>query len=457
VARIPTAACLTCGDCTHSASVLELQRSLGEREWLATLGFALMLERCEDDVVTAVAAAGGERAVPSSSPWAPYLAVLPAQEPNVVLLWSDEQRRHLAGTDVEQALRDERAAARAEWDKHVGPAVAQLKGAGAACAGGCTFDKYLASRSVVSSRAFTINPAVGVGLVPIADLFNHRTGGHHVHLTDLDDTPTQATQQSLRDSPLAMDGDARDGENQFMCIKVVQPVDEGDEVLNTYGELGNAKLLCSYGFAQSDNPADQITIGVPALRAAAAMCGVSGAQITARLAWCEISGVCDDESTFHLSVRAVPSDALLLVLWTLATTDVRFDALRQATVACDEGTSLSSVKAETLACFVSIAESQEGGLKEESGLRILSETLRRRRAMYAAVPDAWYDSEISGAWKSSISILLSSEKQIILTCEKYLKERMGSDEGTGQNRKRKVDDDNVSEPEASIDVFSLFD
>jgi len=53
----------------------------------------------------------------------------------------------------------------------------------------------------------------------------------------------------------------------------VKPANEAEEVFNTYGELGNAKLLCSYGFTQIDNPADGVTIGLPALRAAAALVG----------------------------------------------------------------------------------------------------------------------------------------------------------------------------------------
>jgi hypothetical protein len=96
VVRIPTSACLTCGDCKHSASVAELQKSLGEKEWLAALGFALMLERGTGDddaavatdvtrVVDAAVTTDVTRVSSSSSSrWAPYLAVLPASEPNVV-------------------------------------------------------------------------------------------------------------------------------------------------------------------------------------------------------------------------------------------------------------------------------------------------------------------------------------------------------------------------------------
>jgi SET domain-containing protein 6 len=326
----------------------------------------------------------------------------------------------------------------------------EQEGAKAGKGAGYTFDTYLAARSVVSSRAFTINPVVGVGLVPIADLFNHRTGGHHVHMCDLDDKlaiPEIAKQEG---------GEARGGkEGDCMFMKVVTAVDEGEEVFNTYGELGNAKLLCSYGFAQMNNPADDVTIGLPALRAAAALRGVSGAQIAARLAWCEANGVCDEETAFHLRARSrsVPSDALLLVLWILATSDGRFDAVRKAMKPpSDKG------NAETVAHFTSVAEKQGGTLKEESALQILSETLRRRRAMYAASAP---EDGGSDDWKSSLSILLNSEEGIIRDCEKYLEENVKSDDGAGENRKRKVDGGGKPDEEggqkAAADAFSLFD
>lgn len=431
--RIPTSGCLTVGDCTHSASVLELQKSLGEKEWLAALGFALMLERGSS--CPAVTGAARVPSSSSSSKWAPYVAVLPASEPNVVMMWTDEQRRYLAGTEVEQALRDERAQARMEWDGHIKTIVGKLEGVEK---GAFTFDKYLAARSVVSSRAFTINPLVGVGLVPIADLFNHRTGGHHVHLTDLED----------KDKVVIPEEVVRGREGDCMFVKVVKAVNEGEEVFNTYGELGNAKLLCSYGFAQINNPADHITVSIPALRAAAALRGISGAQIAARLAWCETNGVCNDETTFQLRAHSVPSETLLLVLWILATTDERFHAMRKATKQNDKGTSTS---AEIVAHFTLFAENQ-GGLKEESALKILSETLRRRRALYKTAPE-----DGGSDWKSHISILLNSEEEIICSCEKYSEDNVKR-EDAGENKKRKVDCGKPDEGgQSATDAFSLFD
>ena len=234
-----------------------------------------------------------------------------------------------------------------------------------------------------------------------------------------------------------------------MFMKIVKALDAGEEMFNTYGELGNAKLMCSYGFAQVDNPADHVTIGVPALRAAAALRGVSGAQIAARLVWCEANGVCDDETRFHLRAHSVPPDVLLLVLWVLATSDGRFDAVRNAAKPSvdKQGTSETVV-----AHFIAIAEKQQGGLKEESALQILFEALCRRRALY--IKDVPEDG--GSEWESNVSILLNAEKDILQSCcEKYLESasenNMQSSTESFFKKKRRCDDI------ADDDAFSLFD
>ena len=48
------------------------------------------------------------------------------------------------------------------------------------------FNAFLSAASLVASRAFQVDSTSGQGLVPIADLFNHRggvAGGEHVHFT----------------------------------------------------------------------------------------------------------------------------------------------------------------------------------------------------------------------------------------------------------------------------------
>ena len=86
------------------------------------------------------------------------------------------ERELLAGTEIEQSMRDELSAAKREWDRVVSK-VFEKHGVK------CSFDYFHAARTVVSSRAFTMTPSRN-GLVPIADAFNHRTGEHDVNVGD---------------------------------------------------------------------------------------------------------------------------------------------------------------------------------------------------------------------------------------------------------------------------------
>ena len=167
-----------------------------------------------------------------------------------------------------------------------------------------------------------------------------------------------------------------------MYVRVVSPANADDEVFNTYGELGNAKLLSSYGFAQRDNPADRVTLGVPALRAAAAMRGAEGASMASRLAWCERAGVLRDAMEFHLSSEEPPPRELLLAIWILTANEEAFRTVRAAGEAArDDGE--TDVGARVVARAESIVG---GGLRTSAANAVFAEALRRRRALYAEPP-----------------------------------------------------------------------
>ena len=46
------------------------------------------------------------------------------------------------------------------------------------------------------------------------------------------------------------------------CVQIIaaRPLQAGQEIFNTYGELGNAELVAKYGFALPDNPFDKLTL-----------------------------------------------------------------------------------------------------------------------------------------------------------------------------------------------------
>ncbi|BBN12812.1 hypothetical protein MPTK1_5g23080 [Marchantia polymorpha subsp. ruderalis] len=49
-----------------------------------------------------------------------------------------------------------------------------------------TLDRFLAAKALVSSRAFEVDEYHGYGMVPLADLFNHKTADEDVHFTSVD-------------------------------------------------------------------------------------------------------------------------------------------------------------------------------------------------------------------------------------------------------------------------------
>ncbi|PIN24330.1 hypothetical protein CDL12_02941 [Handroanthus impetiginosus] len=122
-------------------------------------------------------------------------------------------------------------------------------------------------------------------MVPLADLFNHKTAAEDVHFTSVSSSSENdsGTENGKRDANDEKDGDdeaiasdshfeigAFDGSDLELATSgngttsmemiIVKDVKAGDEVFNTYGSLGNAALLHRYGFTEPDNPFDILNI-----------------------------------------------------------------------------------------------------------------------------------------------------------------------------------------------------
>ena len=308
LARIPFDACLTlegCGRRDVADAVNEaLDDARVEARWLCALAAALCVERFLGD----------------KSRWYAYDRVLPRREKNVVSMWSDGERLELlAGTEIEQSMRDELAAAKREWDSVVGPAF-ETHGVS------CSFDDFHAARTVVSSRAFSMTPTKS-GLAPIADAFNHRTGDHDVNVGD---------------------GGATTTSSDALCVKVTKGhVGVGDELFNTYGFLGNAKLLNSYGFTQEDNPADEVRLSTTNIRTAAAIAGVSGSQISKRFDWMEKTEICAPDASFaFVKNHDIPED-LISVAWACVASEDEFQKIRHTNRRADALEAIRTVSEST--------------------------------------------------------------------------------------------------------------
>eukprot|EP00931_Biecheleriopsis_adriatica_P058199 TRINITY_DN34593_c0_g1_i1.p1 TRINITY_DN34593_c0_g1~~TRINITY_DN34593_c0_g1_i1.p1 ORF type:complete len:286 (+),score=54.07 TRINITY_DN34593_c0_g1_i1:68-859(+) len=87
---------------------------------------------------------------------------------------------------------------------------------------------------------------MGEGLVPLADLFNHKAAvGTGAKSRSSRSSRSHALDIAVKNAGLKTDS---------LHIMAVSPLAKGQEVFNCYGRYGNAKLLADYGFLCQDNP-----------------------------------------------------------------------------------------------------------------------------------------------------------------------------------------------------------
>ena len=490
---MPVSRCLTRSACAHADAVRRIRDDIGDdTQWLAALGAALLLERASFSANEKVSSKNNENASSETTETtirtryarlSGYVATLPRREANVVASWPEERRRFLAGTDVERALRCERSAARREWEGYAKTRVREALAArretfrenetkretakeGDLITSFPTFRDYLDARSVVSSRAFLVTDAEGPGLVPIADLFNHRTGGHHVAMRLLDgDGSDGASSKKTSDATLV--------------AVVSSRVEKGAEVFNTYGDLGNATLLNSYGFTQENNPEDTVSVSVPDVRAAAAMRGAPGPLVAKRLAACFSSrrAPFQEHALFPLrKTRSPPNEgsplepptALLVALWAVTATDEAFASAEREIAGGTAGLGGSGDPAEEAAAAAALwraaAERAEvsGTIFTAAASEVFLEILDRRRRMYVDVPEDYREDERNdaetGGWRASLRILVDSERAVVDAHAAETKRRLAA--FRGEFRADELDDAKrrktavVAEAE---DPFALFD
>lgn len=399
LARIPVDACLTLRACgiPELARAIEAKVVKHKASWLCETASALCVERH----------------LGRDSRFEPYVAVLPSCEPNVVSMWSDDDRALLEGTEIDLALRDESREARREYDDVVSDV---FKAHGVQC----PFESYHAARTVVSSRAFQISPEIGAGLAPIADCFNHRTGGHDV---------------VVGDGALATTSD-----DDALSVKVVREggCKSGDEIFNTYGFLGNARLLNSYGFTQCDNPADSVSLSTSSIRAAAAMVGTSGAQIASRFAWIEAAELIPNpDESFEIGRACYLPDDLLYVAWACVEDEDAFSTVRHAASRHDAVTAI-----ETAARSKSLSGIRP--VLTPTVANVIASAIKRRLSMYAVIGN---DRTRNERLKCAAA-LIESERKIWTAVLKILDEfRVVDDEDEVSKKRSKSGDD----------AFALFD
>lgn len=160
IAKIPKTACLT----IKTSGAQDLIESTGLDGYLG-LSVALMYEK----------SLGGD------SPWAGYLQVLPDCE-CLPLVWSlDEVDLLLRGTELHKIVKEDKALIYEDWKESILPLLDSLPSN--IDPKFFSVEQYFAAKSLIASRSFEIDDYHGFGMVPLADLFNHKTGAEDVHFT----------------------------------------------------------------------------------------------------------------------------------------------------------------------------------------------------------------------------------------------------------------------------------
>lgn len=153
-----------------------------------------------------------------ASKWKPYFDILPADFGHMPMLWKKEELQFLKGTSLLEKFGDPVE----DFNNNFKLYLEKLK----SFKGQDLFDLYNYAGSLISSYSFTGDTTDEVIMVPLADLFNHRTGQTNVRLVFGNDYL------------------------EMICIKNCAA---GGELINTYGYHGNSELLFRYGFIEEDN------------------------------------------------------------------------------------------------------------------------------------------------------------------------------------------------------------
>ncbi|CAK9133198.1 unnamed protein product [Ilex paraguariensis] len=224
-----------------------------------------------------------ERSLGEKGPWFEYFQLLPESE-CIPLMWTlDEVDSLLSGTELHKIVKEDKALIYEDWKECILPLTASAPLVLNPDYFGV--EQYLAAKSLIASRSFEIDNYHGFGMVPLADLFNHKTGAEDVHFTSVssqfqdddgaddnnnddyhntDDDKPRTQNSCLREhfsNGCDMDSSStlRDDPTVLEMV-IVKDVKAGSEVFNTYGFVGNAALLHRYGFTEPDNPYDIVNL-----------------------------------------------------------------------------------------------------------------------------------------------------------------------------------------------------
>lgn len=162
--------------------------------------------------------------------WKPYIAALPRTFPDSPLFFGAEELAWLKGSHSLELIKKTRQRLRDDYECLRD----SLPGFGS-----FSYAEFMWAKVSVTTRIFSleIDGKVTQGMVPIADLMNHRT-------------------------PKEVDYAFNDRTRTF-DMKSLTAFGRGDAVRDSYGSKCNSRFFVHYGFALPENEANQASVSVP--------------------------------------------------------------------------------------------------------------------------------------------------------------------------------------------------
>ncbi|KAG5386241.1 hypothetical protein IGI04_037711 [Brassica rapa subsp. trilocularis] len=433
-----------------------------------TSGAREMIESAELDGPLALSVAiMYERGLGEESPWAGYLQILPFQE-DLPLVWPLEDLDSLlSGTEIHKDVKKDHGLVYEDWEENIVPLTSLLPEN--VDPGSFGIKEYLAAKSLIASRSFEIDDYHGWGMVPLADLFNHKTGEEDVHFTaelphsesdsEADETDnsdatdedepssknSSSPEQSLEGENTDEEAKEQEEEEDSSVLQddvsslemiMVKNVPAGAEVYNTYGLIGNAALLHRYGFTELDNLYNIVNIDLD-LVTEWSTSSFTTLYTRARLSLFKKLGY--NSEYFEVSPTGEPETELLMLLNILLLPDDTYNKLdqtgdcvskegREITIgkhkvvfgeSCRSDVLLTDGVCEALLAIVDKRESLYGTSSslEDDVVRVESCVLPRDRRLYHSL------------------VLRVSERRILEKLRSNVRERLGEVSG-GKRRKK---------------------
>lgn len=181
-----------------------------------------------------------------SSPWAPYIAALPAFVPTTAQ-WTEQELDMLQSQDVASDARNHHDQIESQFDKaHFAAHLRSALDGKADPSDDSMRERFLWAHSLVGSRALTLQGKKY--LVPFADMFNYHPHPHPRHAA--------GGQHFLK---------YHHAKEDVFVVLADRDAAPGEQLFEDYGDNDNTLYLHHHGFVMEGNPFDCAAIRLPSL------------------------------------------------------------------------------------------------------------------------------------------------------------------------------------------------